>query len=128
MFHIAHKIPLNEIGEFTIDKTIISSGFDVIPGKVPFVTRRLLKNPRGNIVIGLKQGNEKTILKKRYKKMITKYKYVRIKNVNKVFDIAEEMIDLGIHYVQKLMYKDRKICDYNDNVIKSYQYFFSNKR
>ena len=96
-------IPLEDISEFTIDgvySDAVTPG--VIAGK-PFLFTK--KNPTmsGTIVIGFNKYDETIIQKKYYKKVINKYHYFKIKHIKNVFDIAEQIIDLKIHYDQVLI-------------------------
>ena len=109
VFEDKHKnttsIPVNEISEFTLTKVYGQITVPVKIGKAFFLHTHKLPNERGSIVIGFKQGDQKTIQKSNYRKVISNYPYHKIKNVEDVFRVAEVLIDLNIPY-DAVMYKE----------------------
>ena len=107
-------IPLDEITCFAIDK-ITSDAIvpTMIGGKISFITK---KNPSlfGTIVVGLTRYTEIMIQKKYYKKIINKYRYIKIKHVKNVFRVSEALINLNIHFDQVLIKEVIKL-DNEDN-------------
>ena len=77
-------IPTKDISEFTIDKNIYGSSFVVPINGKPLLLHSTYKKTKGNIVIGLKNGIKKEIYKRKFKKVITKYEYIRVKNIDDV--------------------------------------------
>lgn len=101
--------PFNEILNFTI----INVGSDALAptmlnGKPFFLIK---KDPtlKGTILFALDTYNEKEIQKKNYKKIIRKYNYLKMKNVDNVFDIGEQLIDLKINYDSVILKEIKKI-------------------
>ena len=124
-----YKFPLNEIKEFTIDKVRVTKGYDPLPTYFAGSTktiffRHVLKNPMGNIVICFKENEEKTKINKSYRTTITKYKYIRIENIANVFKVAKQLIDYGIHYCDRLVYREVNKLYFNKNksVVKTYSF------
>ena len=120
------KIRYDDISEFVIDKSIAYKTIPIfIMGRPSFMIKEL-KDIKGDIVIGLKKGLETTTYKKRYKKIVTEYEYVRIKHIDDVYGLAEILINLGLNY-DNVVYKDIKKYDYDDNEIYSCTHFFYHK-
>ena len=125
-FHESINIPINNISEFTIDKTSSGSTFGGMINGKPFFLHHTYKKTKGNLVIGLKNGITKEIYKRNFKKVISKYEFIRVKNIDDVYGLAEKLVDLGIHY-DDVVYKEVKKYDLEGNVIYNCTRFFYNK-
>ena len=120
--HRIIQITLNEISEFTISKVYGQVTIPIKVGKAFFLHTKQLPNERGIIILGSKEGFERTIQKNKYRKVISKYPYFIIKNVEDIFRIAEKLIDLNIPY-NDVMYKEIVKYTLNNKKFYSKQYF-----
>ena len=125
-FEYKHKnviqIPVNEISEFTISKVYGQVTIPIKIGKSFFLHTKQLPNERGIIIIGYKDGIERTIEKSKYRKVISKYPFSIIKNVEDIFKVAESLIDLNIPY-DDVMYKQIEKFTLKNKKFYSKEYF-----
>ncbi|MBO7085946.1 MAG: hypothetical protein J6W25_02415 [Bacilli bacterium] len=119
-------IPLVDISEFTIDKTIAGTNVVSSVNGTTYILPLTYKHPKGNIVIGLKNGVKKEVYRHNYKKVVTCYDYIKIKGITDVYGLCEKVIDLGVHY-DKVIFKEIKKYDYDGNEVYNCSKFFYNK-
>ena len=89
---------VNDISCFMVSNVHTDSHVPIFINGRPFFLE--IKNPvtYGSIIIGFKGYLSKEIQKPKYKEVINKYTYFKIKHIHNVFDIAEKLIDLNINY------------------------------
>ena len=123
-FHQETRIPFKDISEFVIEKSWAFKRSLVVINGISLFYQKELPEIAGTIVIGMERGLEKTIQKRCYRKVITTYPWVKIKDIDDVFRIAQQLLDLGIHYEQNLVYKTVEKFDNDDNCFYRNERFF----
>lgn len=117
-------IPIDLIKSFTIDKVWGTKCLPMFINGIPMIFNHKSRHIKGNLIIGLDKYVRTIITKKDYDKIILKYDYIKIKNVEDVFETAEKMTKLGLEFCDVPIKTVRKI-DKNGEEISFGEHYFT---
>lgn len=117
-------IPIALIKSFTIDKVWGTKYVPMFINGIPMMFSHKTRHINGDLIIGLDKCVKTIISKKKYDKIILKYDFIKIKNVEDVFEVSKRMTKLGLKFCD-VPTKTVKKIDKNGEEIFSGEHYFT---